>query len=87
MNCKPGDLAYLIDSDFPSNIGAPVEVLHFDEYASRFLGEPVWFCRSKSGLMSSDGPALSGCAQDRCLRPFAGPSLTHTIDVEIRVKA
>lgn len=38
MNCKPGDMAIQILSEFPENIGSIVEVIDASEYG-------VWNCK------------------------------------------
>lgn len=38
MNCKPGDLAIQIISEFPENVGCLCEVLEMEEFG-------VWYCR------------------------------------------
>lgn len=78
MNCKPGDLAYVIASE---NVGAVVEV----ECASDAFddGSPAWRCTSRSPLKTigrKTGKRLVGTkfrVRDSWLRPIAGPSVTE----------
>lgn len=89
MNCKPGDLAIIIHSDIPENIGAFVEVLSM-RYPD--LGEldtrPQWWVRSKTSLLGCDpcdptctpnsfGP-MDGFAPDANLKPIRGLGITKT---------
>lgn len=43
MNCKPGDLAVIVDSAFAENVGLLVSVL---AAADSYEGEPHWTVRS-----------------------------------------
>jgi len=98
MNCKPGDLAYFRKLGFHErvlNLGKVVEVLSFAGENPVFEGNywcyglgPCWLVACKEGLSRKDGLTLDfKCpVPDAWLRPFAGPSITHTIDVEMRVK-
>jgi|HubBroStandDraft_4_1064222.scaffolds.fasta_scaffold50756_6 hypothetical protein len=83
MNCKPGDLAYIIGGEQIHNIGYPVEVLYLYSDSSPKGNGPQWMVRSKIELQSPGGVTFQGLAHDKWLRPFAGPSISHTIDVEI----
>jgi hypothetical protein len=69
MNCKPGDLAVMIRSSHPLNVGRLFEVL--DKYRCD-PGE--WRCRALSRVTDTDcGPAKAGVvvwADDAGLRPI-----------------
>ena len=41
MNCKPGDLAVIIKTDYPVNLGKIVQCL---EHVIDFEGEDAWVC-------------------------------------------
>lgn len=72
MNCKLGDLARMIRSDFPENIDKLVWVR---EKASIFVGED-WMCEALQPMRSTFGwvPAGSiGSAADADLRPIRDP--------------
>lgn len=77
MNCKPGDLAYIVASDFPENIGAVVEVVKLAPPDPPFPQE--WECRPCSLLLGWDDKtgrvSLSSSSIDVCdisLRPISG---------------
>lgn len=80
MNCKKGDLAYVVKSDFPENIGAVVEVIEPDVDRSFQLGAFMWRVKTagrpmhsknlNTGKLRSD--AMTGVAFDDCLRPITG---------------
>jgi len=87
MNCKPGDLAYIVGGlDNPSpNLGRIVEVL-------RLCGEdddgPNWVCKSREPLALM-GPgdstvyATEGICADAWLRPITGLPITDDIKDEV----
>ncbi|WP_217589774.1 hypothetical protein [Burkholderia sp. GbtcB21] len=92
MNCKPGDLAIVIASGFPSNIGRIVEVLR--PCPSCELIDPLvpeWECRMLSPMegalwFEADGidPIQDEIdIEDRQLRPVSGLPITEDIDTEI----
>jgi hypothetical protein len=73
VNCKPGDLAYIIRSEIPENVGAVVEVLRLDAEQSIESGEPVWWTRSPAPTMHSNGVIdYDGVVEDSRLRPISG---------------
>lgn len=90
MNCKPGDLAIVIKSIVPENIGKIVKVVRFSKNDPRF--GPMWILECESvrnvvGLRSlgklprrTDLP-LHG--PDDWLRPVSGLPMTDDIDTEI----
>ena len=86
MNCKPGDLAYIVASQLPENIGRAVEVLHPSE---PILEAPAWIIRvTGRPLAGLDDKGNVGYAQmtrhlDSCLRPITGPSATDDTETEI----
>lgn len=81
MNCKPGDLAYFIRSDFPENVGHIVEVLSpFN--GEKWMVKPITKLRAtKAGWFEvwTDEP---GTAADADLRPISGPSISDDTTTE-----
>lgn len=75
MNCKLGDLAYIIGAE---NAGAVVEVIVCDEYWSSVEGVPFCVVESRSPLhaMDLDGNPTTmtrrGSIADSRLRPISG---------------
>lgn len=51
MNCKPGDLAVILYSDIPENIGLFVDVIEADDPirhgVSLLHPGPIWQCRAR----------------------------------------
>lgn len=39
MRCKPGDMAVIVNDDFPENIGVFVEVLRRSDHAAYYPGQ------------------------------------------------
>jgi len=73
MNCKPGDLAYIVTGDIKENIGAVVEVLSIDIELSNILAEPFWNVRARRPLETKTGLFTEvGTIEDRRLRPISG---------------
>lgn len=68
MNCKPGDLAFILagHSVFPENIGKVVRVIKRSEHA-----ELDWFIKSEGGLLKTTVGLMaeSNCV-DRALSPI-----------------
>jgi hypothetical protein len=84
MNCKPGDLAVIIDSAHPSNIGVLVVVMEAGEPKhtyiksfARYNGAPRWWCESHRPLQTFRGCQASSAtrfiAPDAALRPIRDP--------------
>ena len=72
MNCKPGDLARMVRSDFPENVNKLVWVR---EKAPTFVGEG-WMVELLQPMKTTFGwkPAGSiGSAADTDLRPIRDP--------------
>lgn len=74
MNCKPGDLAYVVEG---ASIGAVVQV----EKAAPPMktGDPAWICKSRSPLRCAprdkwlgDQEATVFRVRDSWLRPISG---------------
>jgi len=92
LRCKPGDLAYATKAFFPENVGMVVQVLEIDNmHAISIEDGPRWICKCHpirtitlfTGIVKYDVTQV--WIPDRYLIPFAGPSITHTIDVEIDI--
>ncbi|MDR5825810.1 hypothetical protein [Caballeronia sp. LZ043] len=74
MNCKPGDLAYIVDGE---NAGHIVEVLQVDLIWSQIEKLPYWEVRSFVPLSCSDAwgrprMATECSLEDSRLRPISG---------------
>lgn len=73
MNCKPGDLAYIVRSEIQANLGAVVEVLSINIELTNIMGEPFWNVRACRPLeVMHGGLAELGNIEDRRLRPISG---------------
>lgn len=83
MNCKPGDLAYIV-GPLPQNIGKPVTCVAIDINASNLFGEPMWRITSNVPLIDTQLNRMNaGWIGDQFLRPIAGPERTDVIETEI----
>ena len=81
MNCKPGDLAFIIRSDFPENIGRIVRVVKYAGVATfrragtlylwvvEAQGSPLRGKWLNSGVISSEFTSLAPDADLRPIRP------------------
>jgi hypothetical protein len=76
MNCKPGDLAFIVKAAFPQNIGVVVEVESL--WGHHPIDGPCWNIRSRTPLLGvrygsrvvyADTEAFIA---DFCLRPISG---------------
>lgn len=75
MNCRPGDLAYIVRSDFEENVGRPVEVLNLGQDTREGW---VWYVASSSLLVlavKGDTARYSSHmrVRDCDLRPISAP--------------
>lgn len=98
MNCKPGDLAVIIHSDMPENIGAFVEVLEprFPEQGETDT-RPQWWIKSKTPLLGCDpfDPTHTpdcfgiddGFIADANLKPIRGLGIKKTVVINEPVTA
>ncbi|MBR8344680.1 hypothetical protein [Burkholderia ambifaria] len=78
MNCKPGDLAYVIASTIPENIGRVVEIVKWSEYMR------MWECRSRDPMRLKSGEFLTEhFCEDSRLRPISGVPLTDDVSGEV----
>lgn len=76
MNCKPGDLAFIIRSDFPENVGRIVRVV--SAIGNRpFQGgiDFMWLVYADGSVVTAsfNGEAVQvreGCIGDSLLRPI-----------------
>lgn len=77
MNCKPGDLAYIIGGHAtpPRNIGRVVEVISLEGVFDG-LGQ-VWNVQSSKPCETVSGFKDKFHMRDAWLRPIAGPSVTE----------
>jgi hypothetical protein len=92
MNCKPGDLAYIVKSILPENIGRIVEVVRL-LYLDSPDG-PVWIVRGSTPLARSafrGAIRLEGSAErpfiDAWLRPISGVPVCDDVKDEIKEPA
>lgn len=84
MNCKPGDLAVVVSSDFPENIGLVVSVLSLSSecyeeddihWLVRSCGRPLkfeWFDDGRTGT-NDFGFDVEVDSPDSTLRPIRNP--------------
>lgn len=85
LNCKPGDLAIVVNTELPENLGQIVEVVSVQTgYPCTLIGKGhVWYVRTASGRATLTyrhnhvpNPTFAqhadGPAPDRCLRPISG---------------
>ncbi|MET3232239.1 UNVERIFIED_ORG: hypothetical protein ABIC54_004444 [Burkholderia sp. 1263] len=97
MNCKPGDLAVIIRSSFPSNIGHIVEVLRRCP-ACELIDPlvPEWECREIGSLEKEvwvfgedDTPPKDGEIDiaDRDLRPISGVPVDDEVTDDLEITA
>ncbi|MBP0714838.1 hypothetical protein ABXK61_16150 [Burkholderia sola] len=79
MNCKPGDLAFVIASTIPQNIGRIVEVIAWS-------GEmQMWECRSRDPMLLKSGEFLTEhFCEDSRLRPISGVPINDDVTDEVR---
>jgi hypothetical protein len=89
LNCKPGDLAYVIDMSCSANIGRVLEVI--SRGADGEYG-PEWRCQCKGYVVAWDEalqqnvyatPGTKVYAPDAHLRPITGLSITDDIKDEV----
>ncbi|MDR5825846.1 hypothetical protein [Caballeronia sp. LZ043] len=78
MNCKPGDLAYIVvPADWPIKTvdGHVVEVVHLHPTYSAQASDrrPTWWCRFPTPWLNSNGALVSQAyVMDSWLRPISG---------------
>ncbi|BBP99103.1 hypothetical protein BSFA1_42320 [Burkholderia sp. SFA1] len=85
MNCKSGDLAYIVggDTNPSSNLGRIVEVVRLEgTYAD--IG-PVWVARSRHLLKTVHGFKDEFHTADAWLRPISGFPLDEETPAEINL--
>lgn len=89
MNCKPGDLAYIVRSGAPENIGAVVEVLRpVPPGEWLFQDSPEWVVKARDKLWGFDSgnpePYLVDDLETRdCdLRPISGVPVDEETEIE-----
>lgn len=81
MNCKPGDLAFIVRSDFPENLGCIVRVLsafgEFDNYTDKNVSRFTWTVETEGrplrvmNVVSREIRFAGKCiTPDSCLRPI-----------------
>jgi hypothetical protein len=71
MNCKPGDLAYIIKAEVPQNLGRILEVVGVSDVGTAMNKELTWDCLSMSPLLThSAGVRRDVWCRDAWLRPI-----------------
>jgi hypothetical protein len=87
MNCKPGDLAYVVRG-WAEDLGLIVEVIRScppSEWED--AAEPEWECKSRSPVRAARGGRLVlSCefdVKDSWLRPISGVPVTDDIEDEV----
>lgn len=91
MNCKAGDLAFIIASDFPEEIGMVVEVLP-DSIVDEELGF-CWHIRAKRPVACWDLDAQKDvfnsefCVPDSDLRPVTGLPVGDEVTEDLKEQA
>lgn len=89
MNCKPGEMAVLVNATFPENVGLIVEILSFHGegfgFYDNWLCKPAWPSR---GVYEDGGlffNALDCVLRDADLRPIRPPKMpaNETNDEEL----
>lgn len=85
MNCKIGDLAFVVESDKKSHIGVVVRIDRLNDRLTQRYGEPVWEVTFNGIIIGSDGKLLagSGSCLDSCLRPISGVLVTDDVEDEV----
>lgn len=75
MNCRPGDLAYIVAPDFPPYDRKFVTVVRFAKHDEQ-LG-PCWVVKPEGWIPPlwtvTLSPVGTFCYPDRCLRPIRNP--------------
>lgn len=84
MNCKPGDLAYVVGSSIEEQNGMIVTV----ERVGR-NGMPWWVVSFRGFVITRQGHLANGSAQvpDEYLRPINGVPLDEEISEDMKVPA
>ncbi|AJG19051.1 hypothetical protein [Cupriavidus basilensis] len=88
MNCKPGDLAYIVRDPYPENLGRVVKVVGAPQWID---DGPAWFCQATGGplrVMNIDRPRETlrdtefDC-YDSDLRPISGVPVEDEVSDEV----
>lgn len=82
MNCRAGDLAYVVRSYWPENVGVIVKVLRpflgvFSPPEHAWIVEPTVPVVCQKGLINA---GVECVIQDRLLRPIAGPTRDSIVE-------
>ncbi|MDR6393038.1 hypothetical protein [Paraburkholderia phenoliruptrix] len=84
MNCKPGDLAYIVKSGRPETIGVIVEVLEPLIHGST----PMWRVRALRPVKKYSGEfGCEGNIEDDRLRPISGVPVNDEVTDDIKEPA
>lgn len=87
MNCKPGDLAYIVRDPYPENVGRVVRVIGPNAHA----GGPEWDCESCGAPLRVLDPARPWAfaidarfdCYDADLRPISGVPVEDEVCDEV----
>jgi hypothetical protein len=96
MNCKPGDLAIIVWSHCPENIGRIVEVIRpairgIDFFAGETGNLITWVVKADRPLVRRGPhyepipPAYERSYLDDCLRPVTGLPITDDVTDEVTI--
>jgi hypothetical protein len=84
MNCKPGDLAYIVRSARPETVGVVVEVLE----PITHRGTPMWRVRAVRPVKKMNGDfGYEGDIEDDRLRPISGVPVNDEVTDDIKEPA
>jgi hypothetical protein len=91
MNCKPGDLAFIVDSQFPENLGRVVEVISaYGDFRDEGFCWNVIAKTAMKGEGEIDGRIMylrEGFIPDVCLRPISGAPVNDEVTDDIKEPA
>lgn len=88
MNCKPGDLAIMVNSNVTENIGVIFEVLEYDAEGTEHHGVHCWHVRGSRPTRNSDGTmSLEGRAADFHLKPIGSAPKRDVVTDVLEVTA
>lgn len=93
LNCKPGDIAYLVRAELPENIGKVVEVVRLHDRETRHKGI-VWQVNHAGKMNTVDActglpTTLKGTlvCPDSWLRPIGGVPVEDEVKDDIKEPA
>jgi hypothetical protein len=83
--CKPGDLAFVNDSNKASHIGMVVKTERIDVEGTAQFGEPCWLVTFNGVVVGNNDEVLVGQAicPDRDLTPITGLPIDEEITDQV----